>query len=429
MSKFIITGGNPISGHHRAPGNKNAALPMIACSVMAEGIVEIRNLPLISDVRVMLEIVESLGAKVCLDEAAHSVRIDPAAITPRPLDAELCRKVRTSILFAGPLAARFGEAVIPSPGGDNIGRRRLDTHFDGLRGLGMEITETNPFIFRRTAPLRGRRLLFDEASVTATENVVMAAALAEGRTTIYNAACEPHVQDLCRMLHSMGASITGIGTNCIAIDGVKKLSGATATIGGDAIEAASFIAAAAATRGSLTVEGINAEEFEIIARPFARLGVAWETRADGTLYLPAAQTLRVVNDVDNAIPKIEDGIWPAIPSDIMSALIVLATQVDGVVMFFEKMFESRMFFVDHLIGMGARIVLCDPHRAIVHGPAGLHGNPVASPDIRAGMALLIAALCAKGRTVIDRADRIDRGYEDIDAALRAMGAQIEREEN
>jgi len=426
MSKFVITGGNPIGGHHKAPGNKNAALPMIACAVMAEGPVELLNLPLISDVRVMLDIVESLGAKVWLDEKNHSVRIDPTSITPKPLCAELCRKVRTSILFAGPLVARFGEAIIPSPGGDNIGRRRLDTHFDGLRGLGVDITETNPFIFRRSKPLQGKRLLFDEASVTATENVVMAAALAEGHTTIYNAACEPHVQDLCHMLNSMGASITGIGTNCICIEGVKKLSGTTAHISGDAIEAASFIAAAAATHGSLTVEGINVEEFEMIARPFARLGVTWETRADGTLYLPEVQTLKVVNDVDNAIPKIEDGIWPAIPSDIMSALIVLATQVDGVIMFFEKMFESRMFFVDHLVGMGARIVLCDPHRAIVHGPVDLHSSSVSSPDIRAGMALLIAALSAKGTTVIERADRIDRGYEAIEVALQAMGANIER---
>ena len=433
--KFVIHGSSPLSGRVVAPGNKNAALPMIAASIMADSPVTLARLPLIRDVRIMLEILNDLGAGVALDEAAHTVTIDPATMTPRPLDTELCRQIRASILFAGPLAAKFGEAVIPSPGGDAIGRRRLDTHFDGLRALGFDITETAPLIFRKKirdtgegacATLR-RRIIFDEASVTATENVVMAAALTKGETTLYNAACEPHVQDLCRMLNLMGGDITGIGTNQIVIRGVPRLTGGSMSVGSDAIVAASFIAAAAATHGSLTLDNIVPEEFEILARPFARLGVKWEFKEDGSLFLPAIQELRIVNDSEGAIPKIEDGIWPAIPSDILSALIVLSCCSEGIVLFFEKMFESRMYFVDHLINMGARIVQCDPHRIIVHGPTRLRGTVVTSPDIRAGMALLIAGLAANGTTTIHNAESIDRGYESIETALQAMGADITRE--
>lgn len=426
MSRFIIEGGHPLHGRHAAVGNKNAALAMLAACTLADGPVRLTNLPLIRDVRVLLDLLASLGAKVALDEAARAVAIDPSGIEARPLDRGLCRLVRASILFAGPLVARFGEAVIPCPGGDGIGRRRLDTHFEGLRGLGAEITETNPYVFRRRARLRGCRLVLDEASVTATENLVMAAVLAEGETTLYNAACEPHVQDLCRMLVSMGASIRGIGTNRLVIEGVARLAGTEARVGSDAIEAASFLAAAAATHGSLTVTGAEPEEFEVIARPFARLGVRWTRDAAGALHLPAVQELRIVNDADNAVPKIEDGIWPSVPSDVMSVLIVLATRAQGIILFFEKMFESRLYFVDHLIGMGARIVQCDPHRILVQGPSALRGTMVSSPDIRAGMALLVAALCAQGVTEIHNAESIDRGYEKVEDALRRLGAAIER---
>ncbi|MCL1856910.1 MAG: UDP-N-acetylglucosamine 1-carboxyvinyltransferase [Kiritimatiellaeota bacterium] len=427
--KFVIHGSAPLSGRHTAPGNKNAALPMIAASIMAKSPVTLSRLPLIRDVRVMLEILHDLGAGVALDEKNHAVTIDPTTITPKPLDEGLCRQVRASILFAGPLAARFGEAAIPSPGGDAIGRRRLDTHFDGLRALGFDVTETAPLTFRRAAGHKAcaTRIVFDEASVTATENVVMAAALSNGTTTLYNAACEPHVQDLCRMINLMGGNVTGIGTNQIVIHGVTQLAGCSVAIGPDAIEAASFIAAAAATHGSLTLDGIHGDEFDIIERPFKRLGVRWERHDDGSLFLPAAQELRIVNDAEGAIPTIADGIWPAIPSDILSALIVLSCCSDGVVLFFEKMFESRMYFVDHLINMGARIVPCDPHRLVVHGRTRLHGTVVTSPDIRAGMALLIAGLAASGTTTIHNAESIDRGYESIETALQSMGAAITRE--
>ncbi len=427
MAHFIIEGGHPLSGTHRPAGNKNAALPMLAASVLADSPVVLHNLPLIRDVKVMLELLESLGARVDLDATGHSVRIDPAGLTPRPLDRDLCRRVRASILFAGPLAARFGEAVIPSPGGDGIGRRRLDTHFEGLRGLGIEVTETNPYVFRRGRELRGASLLLDEASVTATENLLMAAVLARGETTLYNAACEPHVQDLCHMLRQMGARIEGIGTNRLRIEGAERLRGVEARVGPDAVEAASFLAAVAATHGSLRLEDVPREEFEIIRRPFARLGVRWTLEPDGSLRLPAVQELRVQNDADNAIPKIEDGIWPSVPSDLLSVLIVLATCAHGIVLFFEKMFESRLYFVDHLIGMGARIVQCDPHRILVHGPSVLHGTRVSSPDIRAGMALLVAALKAEGRTEIHNAESIDRGYESIERSLAGLGARIERQ--
>lgn len=426
MSKFVINGGHPIQGCHTAAGNKNAALAMLAACTLADSPVRITNLPIIRDVLVMLDLLASLGAGVSLDKCEHEAVIDPAGLDETPLDRELCRLVRASILFAGPLVARFGQAVIPSPGGDGIGRRRLDTHFDGLRALGVEITETNPFVFRRKKRLRGCRLVLDEASVTATENILMAASLAEGETVIYNAACEPHVQNLCHMLNEMGASIEGIGTNRLTVEGVESLRGTEVRVGSDAIEASSFIAAAAATHGSLMVKGVEAEEFEVIARPFTRLGVHWTVDESGTLHLPAVQELRIVNDAENAIPKIEDGIWPSVPSDVMSVLIVLATRAQGIVLFFEKMFESRLYFVDHLIGMGARIVQCDPHRILVQGPSPLRGTSVSSPDIRAGMALLVAALCAEGTTEIHNAESIDRGYERVEEALRRLGAEIER---
>ena len=430
MSRFVIHGGLPLHGLHAVPGNKNAALPMLAASTLADGPVVLEGIPLIRDVNVMLGLLESIGMAVDLDEAEHRVSLDPSGLRVKPLDPRLCHRVRTSILFAGPLGARFGSAEIASPGGDAIGQRRLDTHFDGFSALGLEVDVGDPYRFRRRgARLRGADIVLDEASVTATENILMAAVLAEGTTTIYNAACEPHVANLAEMLRSMGADIQGDGTNRIVVRGVETLHGTTAKVWPDAIEAASFIAAAAATGGSVELDAVPPADMRVIARSFARLGFQWEMRPDSSLWLPVRQARRVVDGYGHAIPKIEDGIWPSTPSDVMSALIVLATQTEGTVLFFEKLFESRMYFVDHLIGMGARIVQCDPHRIVVQGPAPLHGTHVSSPDIRAGMALIIAALCAKGETFIHNAESIDRGYEAIDASLRALGADIVREKD
>jgi UDP-N-acetylglucosamine 1-carboxyvinyltransferase len=370
----------------------------------------------------MLEILGDLG--VAVETAGHTVTLCAKRLRKSRLCPSLCSKARSSILFAGPLAARHGRAVVAPPGGDVIGRRRIDTHLEGLRALGIVVAGKHVYDFRRRA-LQGARILLDEASVTATENIVMAATLAQGRTTIYNAACEPHVQDLCHLLNKMGAHIAGIGTNYLRIEGVAALHGVTHRICPDGIEAASFLAAAALTGGHLTIEDAPLSQCEILSRPFQKLGVRWSA-SERLIDVPAPQSFKVHNDFGAAIPKIEDGVWPAFPSDLMSATIVLATQAKGTVLFFEKLFESRMYFVDRLIEMGARIVQCDPHRVIVTGPAKLHGIHMSSPDIRAGMALLLAALCAKGESVIDNAQTIDRGYEQVDRELRRLGADIER---
>ena len=422
MARFVIQGGKRLSGRHKTPGNKNAVLPMLAACVLTDEPVRLRNIPLIQDVHTMLEILEDLGVDVRL--RGHAVTLCAAGIRKRRIRDDLCRRVRSSLLFAGPLAARHGRAILSPPGGDVIGRRRLDTHFDGLNQLGIKIQGRDKYTFRRRN-LRGARILLDEASVTATENIVMAAVLARGRTTVFNAACEPHVQDLCLMLNKMGARISGIGTNYLRIEGVESLIGVSHLVAGDYIDATSFMAAAALTGGELVVEGIPADQFDVIGRPFKKLGIKW-TIEGGALHLPADQKLRVKNDFGAAVPKIEDGIWPAIPSDLMSIAVVLATRARGSMLFFEKMFESRMYFVDRLIAMGARIVQCDPHRVIVAGKSRLHGTHVSSPDIRAGMALLLAALCAKGESVIDNVESIDRGYERVDKGLRRLGADIVR---
>jgi UDP-N-acetylglucosamine 1-carboxyvinyltransferase len=422
MASFVIQGGNPLSGVHRAAGNKNAVLPMLAACVLTDEPVKLTNVPLIQDVHTMLAILDELGVRV--ERKGHTVTLCARGIRRRKLDPELCRHVRSSILFAGPMAARHGQVSLSAPGGDVIGRRRLDTHVEGLRQLGIGLNTSDGFTFKRKK-LTPARILLDEASVTATENVVMAAVLVPGRTTIFNAACEPHVQDLCRMLCKMGATIEGIGTNYLQIDGVEALSGTTYRVQPDTVDATSFLAAAAATGGALTIEDLPADQFDVISRPFRKLGLKW--KIDGrTLTLPAHQRLRVSDDFGAAIPKVEDGIWPAFPSDLMSVVLILATQARGTMLFFEKLFESRMYFVDRLIAMGARVVQCDPHRVIVSGPAKLHGIHMSSPDIRAGMGLLIAALCAKGESVIDNAEIIDRGYEGIETKLRKLGADIVR---
>lgn len=420
MAELRIRGGVPLSGTHHVPGNKNAALPMIAAALLTAEPVTLRNLPDIQDVRVMLQGVESLGAKVTYDPTQRTAQITATAISDS-VSKTICTQIRTSILFAAPLLARKGCARLSPPGGDTIGRRRLDTHINGLKALGVTMPRFCSF---KTAQLVGTYFMLDEPSVTATENLIMAAVCAKGATTLYNAACEPHICDLCHMLNAMGAQITGVGTNRIEIRGVTRLHGGDFTVGPDYIEAASYLTAALVTQGSLTLTGIRGEDFKVFEHAFATFGVKWTIEGD-TLRLPR-QKLKMRYDFGQVIPKIEDGPWPMIPSDLLSILIVLATQTRGTALFFEKMFESRMYFVDRLIDMGARIVQCDPHRVVVTGPATLQGIRAASPDIRAGMALLIAALCAKRETIIGNIESIDRGYEHIEQQLSALGAQITR---
>lgn len=426
MARLVIRGGRKIGGAFRPLGNKNAALPMLAACVLTDEPIVLDNVPRILDVENMLKLLADLGVAVA--RKGHSVELCAKGLKKTELDRALCAKVRGSILLAGPLPARRGAAALYAPGGDVIGRRRLDTHFEGLGALGIGLSWTGDAFRLRRRKFRGADILLDEASVTATENILMAATLAPGRTTILNAACEPHVQDLGALLNKMGARISGLGTNRLEIEGVKKLGGARHRVGPDYIEMGSFLAAAAATGGALTVTDLpDATTLRVMQRAFGRLGVRW-TVENGKLFLPARQNLRVKQDLGGAIPKMEDGIWPAIPSDLLSVALVLATQTRGEVLFFEKLFESRMYFVDRLLEMGAALVQCDPHRVVVSGPAKLRSQLITSPDIRAGMALVIAALCAKGTTVIEQAEMIDRGYERLEARLRALGADIRRED-
>lgn len=423
MSRLIIQGGHPISGTFTPFGNKNAVLPMLAACVLTDQPVRLTNVPMIQDVRVMLDLLAALGVDVQTGE--HEVTLCAKGLRTTELDPDLCKRVRGSILFAGPLTARHGRAVLYPPGGDVIGRRRLDTHFDGLEALGIDV-ESDAFFRLQRRALRGAELILDEASVTATENILMAAVLAEGTTTIYNTACEPHVQDLGGLLQAMGAKIKGLGTNYITIEGVDSLQGADYAVQPDHIEIGSFAVAAAITGGSVQIPCGNAvPAIKVINRTFAKLGLP--TTLNDDVLTVSATSLEIQADLGLAIPKVEDGPWPAFPSDMMSVAIVLATQSEGTVLFFEKMFESRMYFVDQLIAMGARIVQCDPHRIVIAGSSALQRAHMATPDIRAGMALLNAALCAQGESVIDNAQMIDRGYERIDERLRALGAHITRE--
>lgn len=423
MSTFVIQGGRRLSGSYTPLGNKNAVLPMLAAATLTDEPVTLRNVPDIADVGVMLELLAGIGVTVV--RRPREVTLCAAGLRRTRLDEELCRRVRSSILLAGPLAARHGRAVLAPPGGDVIGRRRLDTHRLGLGALGITLEGGAQYTFRRRS-LRGAAIVLDEASVTATENILMAATLAPGETTIFNAACEPHVGDLGRMLISMGAQIEGLGTNFLRVRGVESLRGTEVAVSPDYIEAASFLAAAAVTRGELEVAGrLDPMAEIIIGRAFARLGLQW-VLGEGCITLPARQRRRIVMDDHGVIPKLEDGPWPTFPSDLMSVFIVLATQSRGTILFFEKMYESRMYFVDRLIQMGARITVCDPHRVVVSGPARLHGERLSSPDIRAGMSLIIAALGARGESRIGSAEIVDRGYERLDERLRALGAAIER---
>lgn len=424
MSEYHIEGGFPIKGTIKVSGNKNAALPCIAASILTSEPVTLHNIPDIADTGVMLEILKALGASV-KSAGKNSWTIHAKDIKQNDIPPELSKKIRASILFAGPLLARCGKAVMPPPGGDVIGRRRLDTHFLALTELGARVNIDGRFTFTANK-LAGTDLFLDEASVTATENALMAAVLAKGKTIITNAACEPHVQDVCRMLNSMGAKISGVGSNILTIEGVKELKGCEFRIGADFMEIGSFIGLAASTKGSIEIEGVKDCDLRPIKLSFGKLGIHWETDGD-ILRVPAAQEMQINTDLGGMIPKIDDAPWPGFPPDLTSIMTVVATQVKGTVLIHEKMFESRMFFVDKLIGMGARITLCDPHRAVVSGPCLLHGDEeLSSPDVRAGMAIVIAALCARGNSIIRNVYQVERGYERLTERLKSLGAQIER---
>ena len=423
MYEYLVEGGFPIKGTIHASGNKNAALPCIAASLLSSEPVILRNIPQIEDVGVMLDILKALGGTVeKLDD--HSYKLQVKKVTEHEIPLEYSKRIRASILFAGPLLARTGKAILPPPGGDVIGRRRLDTHFLALQELGARVSINGRFKFNANK-LIGADIFLDEASVTATENAVMAAVLAEGETIITNAASEPHIQDLCKMLNAMGGKISGIGSNILTINGVAELHGCDFSIGPDYMEIGSFIGLAAATKGSINITGVNARDMRPIKLAFGKLGITWNIQGD-TLIVPSAQSMQVNTDLGGMIPKIDDSPWPGFPADLTSIMTVVATQVEGTVLIHEKMFESRMFFVDKLIGMGARITLCDPHRAVVSGPSTLHGSELVSPDVRAGMALVIAALSAHGESVIRNVYQVERGYENLTERLKSLGAHIER---
>jgi UDP-N-acetylglucosamine 1-carboxyvinyltransferase len=426
MESFVIEGGRPLNGRVHAAGNKNGALPILAACLLTPEPVTLTNVPRIRDVETMIELLEDLGADVEWT-GRNEVRVEAAGVAKTDLDAELCSRIRASILLAGPLLTRFGRASVPPPGGDVIGRRRVDVHMHALAELGARVVVDRRFELQ-TEGLRGAHIFLDEASVTGTENAVMAAVLAQGETVIGNAACEPHVQDLCRFLVSLGARIEGIESNVLRIEGVESLSGGEWRIGPEHIEVASLIGLAAVTGGEVTIEEVAVDDVAPILPHFARLGVQVQLN-DSSVTVPAGQELVIQDDLGGQIPKIEDGPWPAFPADLTSIAVTVATQAQGTILIFEKMFESRLFFVDKLVNMGARIILCDPHRVVVTGPARLYGERLTSPDIRAGMAMVIAALCAEGISTIGNVSEIDRGYERIDERLRMLGAQIERVES
>jgi len=421
--QFIVEGGRPLSGAIRPTGNKNAALPIVCAALLTEEPVTLHNVPRIRDIESLLGLVRAAGATAEWT-GANTLLIHAKTVRGDTLDPDLCARIRASILLAGPLLARCGSVTLAPPGGDVIGRRRLDTHVLALEAMGAEVEFGDRLVFR-AKKLTGADIFLDEPSVTGTENAVMAAVAAQGTTVLHNAASEPHVQDLCEMLIALGATISGIGSNVLTIEGGGRLHGGEFTIGPDHIEVGSFIGLAAVTRSRLTIESAGVKHLRSVRLGFDRLGVRTEVQGDD-LIVPADQELRIRSDLGGAVPKLEDQPWPAFPADVMSIAIVTATQCEGIILMHEKMFESRMFFVDKLVAMGARIVLCDPHRALISGPTPLRGATVESPDIRAGMAMLIAALCAKGTSVINNIGQIDRGYERIDERLNALGASILR---
>jgi UDP-N-acetylglucosamine 1-carboxyvinyltransferase len=421
--QYVVEGGCALSGSIEPAGNKNAALPIIAAALLTDHKVTLENVPRIRDTETMVDLVRSVGARA--EWAAHNaLEIEAKNLRTSNLDARLCGRIRASILLAAPLLARCDQVALPPPGGDVIGRRRVDTHFLAFQQLGATVVANERFEFS-TRGFKAADVFLDEPSVTATENALMAAVAATGTTILRNAASEPHVQDLAKFLVTLGAQIEGIGTNTMVVHGSSKLRGARHSIGPDHIEVGSLIGLAAVTRSPLRILRAGVEHLRSIRMGFDRLGIACQ--ADGPdLVIPARQPLRIRADLGGHIPKLEDQPWPAFPADLMSIAIVAATQCDGVILMHEKMFESRLFFVDKLISMGARIVLCDPHRVIVAGPSRLRAAAVSSPDIRAGMAMLLAALCANGTSTINNADQIERGYERIDVRLNALGARITR---
>jgi len=423
--QFVIEGNHPLRGEVTVSGNKNAALKMLPACLLTDEPVTLTNVPDIADVRVTMELLRRLGCQV--DElGGHRVRVHAQEIVTHELDRELCVRTRASIVFAGPMLARVGRVAFAPPGGDVIGRRRLDTHILALERLGAVVEFDGRFTMQ-TDGLRGADILLDEASVTATENSVMAAVLARGTTVLRNVASEPHVQNLCHMLNAMGAQISGIGTNCLTIEGVERLSGGEFRVEADYLEVVSLIGAAVVTGGEIRIRQADPQYLDMAALVFRKLGVSWQVEGEDVL-VPRGQALTIERELGNQIPEIKAQPWPAFPSDMMSIALTVATQSVGTVLFHEWMYNSRFFFTDKLSAMGARIFLCDPHRAVVHGPTVLRGlSPISSPDIRAGMALLLAALCARGTTTIHNIGQIDRGYERVEEKLRGLGAVIRRE--
>lgn len=426
MEKFIIHGGTPLHGEMIPAGNKNAALPLLAATLLTEDPVTLRNVPDIRDVKAIIALLKSLGAEVSYVEP-NTVRVHAKNLRPADLDPDLCRGIRASILLAGPMVARSGNLRLPPPGGDVIGRRRVDTHILALQALGANVDyDRAQHVFNFNASqLKGANILLDQASVTGTENAIMAAVTARGTTVVRNAASEPHIQELCHFLNALGARIENIGSNTLQIQGVKNLSGGDFTVGPDYLEVVSFIGAAIVTHGSVRIRNAGADYLDMIAMVFRRLGVEWEVDGED-IVVPENQNLEIEPDLGNAIPEISVMPWPAFPTDLMSIAIVVATQSRGSILFHDWMYPSRMFFIDKLVGMGAHIVLCDPHRCIVQGPTTLFGEKMESPDIRAGMSLVLAALAANGTSQIRNVGQIDRGYEKVDEKLRALGARIER---
>jgi UDP-N-acetylglucosamine 1-carboxyvinyltransferase len=428
MASFYIEGQVPLRGEVTPSGNKNAALPLLAATLLTRQPVTLHNIPDIGDAGAMRRLLLSLGAEVEI-LSNNSWRVHARDISRADLDPDLCRRIRASVLLAGPMLGREGGIDIPPPGGDVIGRRRVDTHLLALRALGAEAQYSDrQYHIRAPGGLQGARVLLDEASVTATENAIMAAVTARGETVIRNAASEPHVQELCHFLNRLGARIENIGSNTLHIQGVDELSGGEHTIGPDYLEVVSFIGAAAVTGGEIRIRDSAPDHLDMIRLVFRRLGVTWDVDGEDLL-VPAEQALEIEPDEGGAIPEISVMPWPAFPTDLMSIAIVVATQCQGTCLFHDWMYETRMFFIDKLVSMGARVILCDPHRCIVEGPTELVGETLESPDIRAGMSLLLAALAGRGRSKIRNIGQIDRGYERIDEKLKALGAQIERVES
>jgi len=423
MSEYVIRGGKPLSGSVRISGNKNAALPAIAASLLTDDCLSLSNVPEILDVKVMMKLITELGSTVSKTDGGYSLKtsLSYAGLTPSLVDA-----VRGSILLVGPLVARGVDVTLPPPGGDVIGLRRLDTHFIGLNALGASCSVDDRGYISIKAPkrLKGAYIFFDEASVTATENILMAAVLAKGKSQIYNAACEPHIQDLCVLLNEMGAKIKGIGSNLLEIEGVDSLHGASHRLSFDYMECGSFIGLAASTESDITLTGVDEAQLKPLVLGFQKIGISF-TSSSGCVQVPHEQKRMVEKTYSGVTSKLDDAPWPGFPADLLSIMCVTATQMKGSILIHEKMFESRMYFIDNLIRMGADIILCDPHRAVINGPTKLRGAVVTSPDVRAGMALVIAALCASGETVIRNIEQIERGYEDLPGKLLLLGADVE----